>query len=80
MESLNCNLCKDPTFLCECDCSWKEFDSLKGLGKTDSLNGVVYSDLSISTMTVCFNFNQYVNLKILQPLSNSKFLCLHSIN
>ena len=63
MESLNCNLCKNPTFICQCDNSWKMFDSLLNLGKTE--NDISYSDLSISTMTVCFNFNQFVDLKIL---------------
>jgi TATA-box binding protein (TBP) (component of TFIID and TFIIIB) len=65
MESLNCNLCKKPTFLCACDSTWKDFDSLVGLGKSDPVHGVVYSDLSISTMTVCFNFNQFVDLGFL---------------
>jgi len=63
MESLNCNLCKNPTFLCHCDTSWKSFDSLQNLGKTE--NDIVYTNLSISTMTVCFNFNQYIDLKCL---------------
>ena len=64
MESLNCNLCKNPTFICQCDNSWKMFDSLLNLGKTE--NDISYSDLSISTMTVCFNFNQSLNLTLLK--------------
>ena len=63
MESLSCGMCKNPTFLCKCDTLWKSFDSLQNLGKTE--NNIRYSDLSISTMTVCFNFNQYINLKFL---------------
>ena len=65
MESLNCILCKNPTFICHCDTSWNAFDTLQTLGKTDHVNRVVYTPLSVSTMTVCFNFNQFVNLKVL---------------
>jgi len=65
MESLSCTLCKNPTFICKCDNSWKMFNDLQNLGKSDTVSGVCYSDLSISTMTVCFNFNQYIDLKLL---------------
>jgi TATA-box binding protein (TBP) (component of TFIID and TFIIIB) len=65
MESLNCTLCKNPTFICTCDSNWKDFGNLIGRGTTDPGSGVVYTDINISTMTVCFNFNQFVNLKIL---------------
>jgi len=65
MESLNCLLCKNPTFICNCDKSWDSFNLLNNLGKIDTFNCVEYTDLSISTMTVCFNFNQPINLKIL---------------
>ena len=65
MESLNCSLCKNPTFICVCESSWKDFEELQHRGKSDSLSGVLYTDINISTMTVCFNFNQFVNLKIL---------------
>jgi TATA-box binding protein (TBP) (component of TFIID and TFIIIB) len=41
------------------------FETLTNKGKTDTINEVVYTDISISTMTVCFNFNQFINLKLL---------------
>ena len=63
MESLNCELCKNPTFICKCDAEWKDFETLENLGKTDLINNVIYTDINISTMTVCFTFNQFVNLK-----------------
>lgn len=65
MESVICNLCNNPTFLCQCDNTWKMFDCLHNLGKVDNENGVSYSDLSISTMTICFNFNQSIDLDLL---------------
>ena len=65
MESLNCELCKNPTFICTCDSSWKDFEKLHKRGKKDTENNVIYTDINISTMTVCFKFNQFVNLKIL---------------
>ena len=60
MESLNCVVCKTPTFLCSCDSAWSDFKGLVNCGKTDLINGVKYSDINISTMTVCFVFNQFV--------------------
>ena len=41
-------------------------EELKCNGKLDILNGVNYTSVSISTMTVCFNFNQFVDLKLLK--------------
>jgi TATA-box binding protein (TBP) (component of TFIID and TFIIIB) len=67
MATLVCELCKNPTFLCKCDTTWKNFDNLlknECTGKSE--NGVVYTDISISTITVCFNFNQYIDLKLLK--------------
>jgi len=64
-ESTVCVICENPTFICNCDSSWKYFEDLKNRGKTDVLNNVVYTDISISTMTFCFNFNQFVDLKLL---------------
>ena len=63
MESLNCNLCKNPTFICKCDKSWNSFNELSNLGQNNV--NVIYTNLSISTMTVCFNFNQPLNLILL---------------
>ena len=53
-----CEICGKPTFLCVC-----VIDSLqKCRGKSE--NGVVYTNISVSTMTVCFNFNNEINLKV----------------
>ena len=38
--------------------------SSKCIGKTDLLNGVFYNSINISTMTVCFNLNQPIDLKL----------------
>jgi TATA-box binding protein (TBP) (component of TFIID and TFIIIB) len=65
MESLNCQVCQKPTFICTCDHSWDDFKLLKGLGKIDSDSGVSYTDLSISTITVNFNFNQFIDIDLL---------------
>jgi TATA-box binding protein (TBP) (component of TFIID and TFIIIB) len=68
METM-CTLCQNPTFLCKCESFWADFDKTlveNCMGKTDIHNGVKYSDISISTMTICFNFNQSINLKLLK--------------
>ena len=65
--STTCQICKNPTFLCKCDNTWEKFDdtlSKKCKGKTE--NEVVYTDINISTMTICFNFNQHIDLKKLK--------------
>ena len=62
-----CDICSNPTFICKCDTSWAYFDktfNTSCLGKTES--DVVYTSLNISTMTLCFNFNQQINLKLLK--------------
>jgi TATA-box binding protein (TBP) (component of TFIID and TFIIIB) len=67
METLLCKICDHPTFICKCDSNWKNFDVLiKDVccGKIE--NDVVYTPLSISTMTICFKFNQFVNLQLLK--------------
>jgi len=64
-----CGICKNPTFLCNCDSGWNSFDKVltdNCTGKEDSDNNVVYTDISISTMTICFNFNQVINLALLK--------------
>jgi hypothetical protein len=51
------------------DVSLGEFNNelkIKCIGKTDLLNGVFYNDINISTMTVCFNINQQLDLKHLK--------------
>ena len=59
METILCSRCKKYTFMCICE----EFTCS---GKIDVLNGVKYTSISISTMTVCFNFNQEINLPLLK--------------
>jgi TATA-box binding protein (TBP) (component of TFIID and TFIIIB) len=65
MESLNCKLCKKPTFICNCDNTWEDFKHLKGLGKIDLDNNLIHTDLNVNTMTVNFIFNQFVDVDIL---------------
>ena len=57
-----CKTCESPIFMCEC----KKFELSDCNGTTDSLNGVVYTSISISTMTVCFNFNKFIDLNKLK--------------
>jgi len=67
MVNTMCNICTNPTFLCKCDTSWSYFDKILNtscLGKTEK--DVVYSSLNISTMTLCFKFNQSINLQLLK--------------
>jgi TATA-box binding protein (TBP) (component of TFIID and TFIIIB) len=62
-----CGTCRSPKFLCVCDSSWEYFDKLfdnSCLGKT--VCDTTFTDLNISTMTVCFNFNQTIDLKLLK--------------
>jgi TATA-box binding protein (TBP) (component of TFIID and TFIIIB) len=64
-----CGICKNPTFLCNCESGWNVFDKILSdncTGKEDINNNVIYSDISISTMTICFNFNQIINLALLK--------------
>lgn len=41
---------------------FSEHSILDCKGKIDTVSGVKYTDLNISTMTVCFNFNQIIDL------------------
>lgn len=66
-SNLVCNLCNNPTFLCNCDSTWSHFDKILNdscQGQTN--NTVSYSSLQISTMTVCFRFTQSINLQLLK--------------
>ena len=65
MESLNCKFCKKPTFVCCCDNTWEDFELLVGLGKTDFVNKLTYTNLSISTMTINLKFNQEIDVELL---------------
>jgi len=66
MELLLCPTCNNPTFICDCESKWKTFNNILEScnGKTE--DGIMYTSLSISTMTVCFNFNQFINLQFLK--------------
>ena len=73
MESLICEYCSKINFLCECDKSWNSFDSIlqKEL-KGQETNCIKYTSLNISTMTVCFTFNQHINLQLLKDVLSEK--------
>ena len=66
METLLCESCNNPTFKCTCDTVFKDFDKSLKSCVSKSENGVIYTSLSISTMTICFNFNQPINLQRLK--------------
>ena len=66
MEQLICDICSKPTCICTCDISWSTFDTLIAKCRGVKNENIVYTDLSISTMTVCFNFNQPIDLKLLK--------------
>ena len=64
-----CCLCQNPTFLCTCESFWADFDKTlidNCTGKEDIVKNVKYTDINISTMTICFNFNQHINLNLLK--------------
>ena len=70
METVStmCNICKCPCFMCCCDSSWELFfDKIIATtcqGRT--VDETSYTSLNVSTMTVCFNFNQSLNLTLLK--------------
>ena len=72
MENLLCETCNKPTFMCDCESQWKTFNKYIDNCKQTIKNGVVYTPISISTMTVCFNFNQFINLQILKDTLQEK--------
>uniref|UniRef100_A0A6C0I8S7 TATA-box binding protein n=1 Tax=viral metagenome TaxID=1070528 RepID=A0A6C0I8S7_9ZZZZ len=66
---ITCELCGNHTFLCNCDRNWVTFDKVlheNCNGITDITNNVKYTDISISTMTICFNFTKLINLTLLK--------------
>lgn len=75
-EKLICEICKNPTFICKCDRTWSHFDNiLKNDCIGATVKNVVYSSLDISTMTLCFNFTQSINLYLLKDnLPSSLFV------
>ena len=75
MENLLCEICKNPTFKCGCETDNLSFDDiLKTNCYGDTQNGVIYTPINISTMTICFNFNQFIDLAILKEILNEKIL------
>jgi TATA-box binding protein (TBP) (component of TFIID and TFIIIB) len=67
MESTICKICGNPTFLCQCDSSWQSFEKVLSEDcKGKEINNVKYTDINVSTMTVCFNFNQHIDLVYLK--------------
>jgi TATA-box binding protein (TBP) (component of TFIID and TFIIIB) len=67
MESLNCEHCCKINFLCECEKTWKNFEGILKRDCQGQTNEMVkYTSVNISTMTVCFTFNQHINLQLLK--------------
>jgi len=72
MENLICSMCGAPTFNCGCN----EFDTFNKIITQNCagnvLNGTNFTKLNISTMTICFNFNQPINLGMLKETLETK--------
>ena len=61
----SCKICDSTEKICSCYSDYLLFDKIISSecnGSTDTKNNVKYSTISISTMTVCFNFNQSIVL------------------
>ena len=73
METLLCEGCHNPTFCCDCESTWKTFNTIlsKNCGG-GIVSDVIYSPINISTMTICFNFNQPINLQLLKDTLEKK--------
>jgi len=73
-----CNTCGVNEKVCNCYSDYTFFDSIiekECKGKMDLVNNINYTDISISTMTVCFNFNQSINLdQLKEKLSKYKII------
>lgn len=67
METSTCSMCSAPTFLCQCDSSWSTYESFLGECKAgivrDAIEPFTHSAISVSTMTICFRFNQPIDLE-----------------
>ena len=72
MENLLCEHCNKPTFCCDCETTWSSFSSILSQCEGQTKNDVVYTPISISTMTICFNFNQFINLQLLKDTLTTK--------
>jgi TATA-box binding protein (TBP) (component of TFIID and TFIIIB) len=66
--NLTCDVCNNPQFICKCETySWLYFDKIINnscKGKIE--NDIKWTTLNISTMTICFNFTQVINLTLLK--------------
>lgn len=73
MSNNYCGICDSTEKICNCYYLINLFDSVINnncKGKVDVVNNVNYTTISISTMTVCFNFNQSINLDQLKEKLN----------
>ena len=69
----SCKICDSTEKICSCYSDYLLFDKIisnECNGSTDTKNNVKYSTISISTMTVCFNFNQSIVLDQLKEKLN----------
>ncbi len=63
---LNCEFCCLNNAICKCDPTWFTFDKIiEERCKENIGENVRYSKLKVSTITICFNFNQVINLELL---------------
>ncbi len=73
MESLICESCSKVNFLCDCDKTWKNFDYiLKRDCQGKTTDCVKYTSVNVSTMTICFTFNESINLQLLKDTLDEK--------
>jgi TATA-box binding protein (TBP) (component of TFIID and TFIIIB) len=73
MEELLCGSCGEPTFKCSCNDDWVSFNKIiKANCSGDIKSDIKYTDLNISTMTICFNFNQQIDLVVLKQILEAK--------
>jgi TATA-box binding protein (TBP) (component of TFIID and TFIIIB) len=73
--SINCEKCGNPSVFCNCDSKLDVFDTILKDNCLGSIkNNVKYTDLGISTMTVCFNFNLQIDLVALKQKLHNKII------
>lgn len=74
-EDLMCHICNSPNVICTCDPTWKDFyPTLSTECEGQTTDSVKYSSISVSTITVCFNFNQVVDLPQLKEKMGHKIM------
>ena len=62
-SGLVCSICDKHTFQCTCDTSWNYFDNKINECSGRTVNDTQYTSLNVNTMTICFNFNQFIDLR-----------------